>query len=195
MPYFPKSQIKTNLFTNGNEFVLEGTMDFYIGYYWFTADGRYFTGRSPEANPNPRTLEKPRFNPEQEQFQDPRFNEDNIEYTRLNNPTDLIPKSPPMPYTFRVDLTQDNVPAEITRYFCYKNVDKKQIIEIDEDTYRKLRDNDKTILFSQYTPFRFLFSLRDEAGNRGRVADADTQNSLRTYFIQWFNFYHSYTLL
>ena len=50
MPYYPLSQIKTNLYTNGNEYVLNpndiSTM--YSGYYWKTSDGKIYTGKTPQ---------------------------------------------------------------------------------------------------------------------------------------------------
>ena len=45
--YYPQSQIKTNLYTNGQEFSIESTKENYIGYYWKTSDGKYFTGKTP----------------------------------------------------------------------------------------------------------------------------------------------------
>ena len=34
--YYPKSQIKTNLFTNGNEYFLSTNGESYTGYYYKT---------------------------------------------------------------------------------------------------------------------------------------------------------------
>ena len=45
MPYYPLSQIQTNLFTtNDKEFVVKSTNNFYAGKYWGTSDGKFFTG-------------------------------------------------------------------------------------------------------------------------------------------------------
>ncbi len=46
--YYPKSQIKTNLYTNGGEFIIESTGDDYVGYYWKTSKDEYFTGKTPQ---------------------------------------------------------------------------------------------------------------------------------------------------
>jgi len=48
--YFPKNKIKTGLYTSGNEFVTQNGLS-YIGPYWRTANGEYFTGESPNSVP------------------------------------------------------------------------------------------------------------------------------------------------
>ena len=50
--YYPKSQIKPNLFTNGDQYVYLRDETNYIGFYYSTSDGRYFTGKSPNNGPN-----------------------------------------------------------------------------------------------------------------------------------------------
>ncbi len=42
--YFPKSQIKSNLYTNGGEYVLSTTKEDYKGYYYEVSTGQRFTG-------------------------------------------------------------------------------------------------------------------------------------------------------
>ena len=55
--YYPKSQISTPLYTNGNEFTLEGKD--YAGYYWVDSNGSSFSGKSPQNPPNNLLLPKP----------------------------------------------------------------------------------------------------------------------------------------
>lgn len=58
--YYPKNQIETNLYSNG-EFVLEYTTNPYTGFYFKTSDGKYFTGKEPNNGPNfSLTLPPPR---------------------------------------------------------------------------------------------------------------------------------------
>ena len=52
MPYIPKSRIQTNLYTAGKEYVIEGTLEPYVGYYYRTYEGRLFTGKNPDNKPN-----------------------------------------------------------------------------------------------------------------------------------------------
>ena len=50
--YYPKSQIKTDLFTNGGEFYIEGdkNKEPYIGSYYKTSKSEYFIGKKPTLN-------------------------------------------------------------------------------------------------------------------------------------------------
>ena len=50
--YYPKSQIKTNLYTYGDEYVIILTQAAYTGYYFLTSTGQAFTGRTPDDRPN-----------------------------------------------------------------------------------------------------------------------------------------------
>ena len=50
MPYFPLSQVKTNLVSSG-EFALVGNQEIYYGSYWKTSTGKYFTGKTPQDLP------------------------------------------------------------------------------------------------------------------------------------------------
>lgn len=46
--YYPASQIKTNLYTNGSELVYKSNNQRYLGFYFKTSDGKYFSGKTPE---------------------------------------------------------------------------------------------------------------------------------------------------
>ena len=67
--YYPKSQIKTNLFTNGKEFIRSDNRLPYVGSYWKTSNGGSFSGKTPEDNPYVELLPIPEpvriFNPYQ----------------------------------------------------------------------------------------------------------------------------------
>jgi hypothetical protein len=61
MPYYPKSQIKTNLYSNGPDSnltllnpqqQLTNIVNFYTGPYYETSNGNKFTGKSPEDGKN-----------------------------------------------------------------------------------------------------------------------------------------------
>jgi hypothetical protein len=58
MPYFPLSQIKTNLYSNG-EFVQSNNQELYTGYYWKNSLGKYYTGKSPQDEPTIELLPIP----------------------------------------------------------------------------------------------------------------------------------------
>lgn len=55
--YYPKSEILKVEYTTGNEFLVKATRNFYIGYYYATNDGKYFSGQ--EYNSTTVELVKP----------------------------------------------------------------------------------------------------------------------------------------
>ena len=46
--YYPKSQIQTDLYTTGGEYVFLSTKEQYIGFYWKTSSGKFFSGKTPQ---------------------------------------------------------------------------------------------------------------------------------------------------
>lgn len=42
--YYPKSQIKPNQYTNTGEFLIASSNTEYIGYYYSTSDGKFYSG-------------------------------------------------------------------------------------------------------------------------------------------------------
>ena len=59
MAYYPPSQIKTNLYTGGAEFVVEKSKQEYIGYYYALSDGTFYSGKNPNNKPNDKFLSPP----------------------------------------------------------------------------------------------------------------------------------------
>ena len=49
MPYYPKSQVKTDLYTKGGQFQIKSTKKEYTGYYWKNSKGEIFTKRNPNV--------------------------------------------------------------------------------------------------------------------------------------------------
>ena len=47
MPYYPLSQIQTNLFTNGNEYIFKNSLSPYKGPYYKTSDGKFYSEKIP----------------------------------------------------------------------------------------------------------------------------------------------------
>lgn len=50
--YFPKSQISTNLSTQGDELVYASNQKNYVGNYFKTSGGQFYTGNEPNDGPN-----------------------------------------------------------------------------------------------------------------------------------------------
>ena len=49
MSYFPLHYITTNQYSSGGEFMYKSSQIDYIGYYWKTGNGRFYTGETPQS--------------------------------------------------------------------------------------------------------------------------------------------------
>jgi hypothetical protein len=50
MSYYPKSQIKPNLYTNGEEYILSTTKEEYKGHYYKISTGKYILEKIQQIN-------------------------------------------------------------------------------------------------------------------------------------------------
>jgi hypothetical protein len=185
--YYPKSQIKPNLYTNGEEYVIESTNSSYIGYYYLTSTGIAFTGRNPDDLPNQRLLKiepllssKISPNPQDKlvlfSFTDnPNSLNDNfsinyesvLDYAVLKNINIYDPPAKFIPFYSPVLPTQqDYQVGEFRRYFC-KKTNQIQYIEINQEQFDQLVAKDPQIEFSLYLPFFIDWQL---TGNEQQVA-------------------------
>jgi hypothetical protein len=190
--YYPKSQIKTDLFTNGKEYILSTTKEEYKGYYYELSNGNKYSGKSPQEGNNILLLppediffdiNSSILTPEADSFSSP-----------INNlivPQDLIPNSPPPPIR---SLPQFNptlpTPSEqslgvFTRYFCKKNNELKYI-ETNKTTYDQLKSKDSKIAWDLYTPLEVLWNIK---GTKEQVTRANkTTIALLEQRQKWYGF-------
>jgi hypothetical protein len=178
--YYPKSQIKTNLYTNGEEFVFLSSNQPYAGYYYKISTGKYFSGRTPDDKPNFELIVPPSFpfvpntSPaapiNYSILADP-SNPNNSEYNKLN-PTPEILISPV--YNAPIPTSQDYQIGEFRRYFC-KKANGILYLEINKNTYDKLVIKDPQYTWQLYVPFNLPWQLTGvqeevEKTNRNIVA-------------------------
>jgi hypothetical protein len=179
MPYFPLSQIKTNLFTNGYEFTtnLDDVANSYSGYYWKTSAGKYYTGRTPQDLPTQELFRIP--NLEQSTSQLTTFDNSNSilnitvfdgdpiteNYLKIKgiNPdtTNYIPYYNPV-----IPTQQDYQIGQFRRYFV-KKTNEIIYIETDKQTVEKIVAKDPQILWELYYPFFIDWQL---TGDKQEVA-------------------------
>ena len=168
MSYYPKSQITTGLYTNGGEFVYTNTLDVYIGNYWKTSHGQYFTGKTPQDLPS-REISV---------YKDP-INET---FNTEDNPSPVFKNEYKTPYDILKDIDsfkviyapnysptiptqKDYQIGECRRYFC-KKTNEVIYLEINKDTYDKLVNKDSKILYQLYQPFNLPWQL---TGDKSQV--------------------------
>jgi hypothetical protein len=169
--YYPLSQIKTNLYTNGGEYSLFPSGQPYIGYYYKTSNGQYFTGKTPQDLPSiklipiiayipalPELPSLPVLNVDQEDIK-------NIPYISLTN-TNVNQVVYTPYYNPQLPTQQDYQIGEFRRYFC-KKTNEIVYVEINKDQYDRLIAKDPQILWQLYLPFFIDWQL---TGDKQQVA-------------------------
>tara|TARA_R100000908_G_C3746148_1_gene141431 strand:+ start:523 stop:1212 length:690 start_codon:yes stop_codon:yes gene_type:complete len=198
MPYYPKSQIKTGLYTNGGEYNLSTTKENYVGDYYELSNGKVYTGKTPSLSSI--LLEVPLL---QELESELPLNENpptevitshNYSYSspkKFSNPTFLPQFNSPLP------TKDDYNREEYIRYFCIKNNEIKYL-EIDQITFNKLKSKSQDILWSLYTPFSIPWKITKDLSlnkslNFSQVQKVILENNLRGFEIFIKNNYSQYS--
>jgi hypothetical protein len=174
--YYPKSQVKTNLYTNGGDFILLNNSTPYKGYYYETSNGRYFSGRTPNESPSFEIVkinsnESPTNLPTNLQVEN--FPIDNLyiiengyaNSTRLSFNQEA-PSSPKQSYP--IPTENDYKLGEFQRYFLKKGNETK-FLEISLEDYRKYVNQDRDVMFELYTPIQINWILTGEKEQVYRV--------------------------
>jgi hypothetical protein len=185
MAYYPQSQIKTNLYTNGNEYIVSATGVPYTGYYWKTSKGEYFSGKTPQDLPTFQLYTLP-YN-----IDTPVVNDSLKTNTLVEFPVSLLdidsdPKIYIAPISNYINLKninpnqtvflpsyyptqptqQDYQIGEFRRYFC-KKTNEIQYVEISKDQFDLLVAQDPQILWQLYLPFFIPWNI---TGTKEQVA-------------------------
>ena len=202
--YYPKSQIKTNLYTYGDEYVITLTQASYIGYYFLTSTGQAYTGRTPDDRPNQElTKVDPVVNNEggplgtlknssspifsgHSPFSSDIVNEADIlsslDYAQIKNSNILNPSDVLVPYYIAPTPTQQEYQnGEFRRYFCKKG-NEILYLEINKTQYDLLVVKDSSILYSLYEPFNLPWKLtgtKEEVEKTNRNIVELTSNRLK----------------
>ena len=180
--YYPKSQIKPNLFTNGGEYILSTTREEYKGYYYKISTGQFYTGKNPQQGPNVLLILLETLN-----YEDSSLPSEDItlEYDFAYNPP-IIPLTRSLPqFNPNVPTQQEKTNGQFPRYFCKRNNELKYM-EISFDTYTQLLAKNPQIAWDLYTPASVLWQIQ---GDKNTVY-ASNQSSV--YLIEktqtWYGF-------
>jgi hypothetical protein len=164
--YYPKSQIKSNLFTNGKEYSLSSTKEEYTGYYYKISNGNKYTGKTPEDGPNILlnilfpSIEISSNNPTSQ----PLIIVNNVIEDQYNPTSNIIVRSIP-PFNPTLPTPQEKQNGQYTRYFC-KKTNELKYLEIDKETYDQLKAKDSKIAWDLYEPASLLWVIK---GNQETV--------------------------
>lgn len=166
--YYPLSQITTNLYTNGEEFILASNKTPYKGYYWKNSKGEFFTGKTPQDLPNEPILRitvNIRVSDETNMSSYYDTTDMNVDYLSLKK---LDTPGLPPTYSPNIPTINDYKNGEYTRYFCKKS-NEFIYLEISKDTYDKLLSKDSSILYNYYFPFSINWVLTGDKNDVYKV--------------------------
>tara|TARA_R110000824_G_scaffold273146_1_gene461647 strand:- start:2589 stop:3242 length:654 start_codon:yes stop_codon:yes gene_type:complete len=183
--YIPKNRILTNQYTDDNKLMVKSTQEYYRGFYYKQFDGKYFTGKTPNDPPNnelvPIEDTATTFLPDTIQnsiaygdyptiFDDlntPGYDEGMVvDYARLQGinldeaARTLVPNQ-----AYPEPTIDDYELGQFTRYFCVK-VNQPIYLELNKETYEKIKDKDVAYLWQPYTPFKIQWTI---VGDREEV--------------------------
>lgn len=184
--YYPKSQISTPLYTNGDEFTLDGKD--YAGHYWVDSNNNSFSGKSPQNPPNNLLL--PKTPPTNLEVETPEsFFKSNPEY--YNAKREKFNSSAPQPPTPSVTFptNKEYETGEFQRYFVRKRNEIKYV-EINKTAYKQYISKNQAVQWQLYAPIQIDWVL---AGDRSKVYKIN-QNIVSLYQKQSkiFGFYESF---
>jgi hypothetical protein len=178
MPYLPQNRYEGNLFTNGEEYLVASTGVEYIGYYYKTYNGQYYTGRNPQVTPSikliPYTSQGYKGN-DYGGF----FNQDSAKYTFIRKKTDIdgVIYNDELPHPRYPTPTLDDYElGEFLRYFLVKR-NEPLFIEILKEDYDNIKRDKTSYKYLLYSPFTFNWVL---TGNPQQVYDTNRNIILLT---------------
>jgi hypothetical protein len=189
--YFPKSQTKTNLYTNGGEFKTQQSNTPYTGYYYETSKGEYYSGKTPNESPTfklikiqTNTLSTPNLTSPIDRY----YILENGYLKSTTLPFSNIP--PPTPKQTYPVLTDDDYRlGEFQRYYLKKS-NEPQFLEVSKEEYQKFVIRDNSVLYQLYIPFKINWVLTGDKEqvyktNQGIVGKAERDSNL-TGFTSYF---------
>jgi hypothetical protein len=189
--YFPKSQTKTNLYTNGGEFKTQQSNTPYTGYYYETSKGEYYSGKTPNESPTfklikiqTNTLSTPNLTSPIDRY----YILENGYLKSTTLPFSNIP--PPTPKQTYPVLTDDDYRlGEFQRYYLKKS-NEPQFLEVSKEEYQKFVIRDNSVLHQLYIPFKINWILTGDKEqvyktNQGIVGKAERDSNL-TGFTSYF---------
>jgi len=162
--YYPKSQVKINLYTKGGEYAILDSNTIYKGYYYETSNGEYFSGRTPNESPSFRLIKINLNEPVTlSSFEFERDNFYSLSGRYLQSTNLSFSQNPPSPpkQSYPVLTDNDYKLGEFQRYFLKKGNETK-FIEISLEDYRKYVNRDRDVMFELYTPIQINWILTGE---------------------------------
>ena len=217
--YYPKSQIKTNIYTNGEELQLPNGK-VYTGFYWQNSQGEFYSGKNPDVKPSNRltpisapptdgllentiiiytydNVDGPPFPPGID-F-DQIFPENVQSYLKSKNENLEIKIKKIPTYYYPQVTSEDYNLGSFTRYLA-KKANQNLYIEINKSQYDSLFNKEDNWDYPSYTIFTLTWTLTgpspEEVSNINKMVVATTERQqqvrgLLSYFKNYSQFYRA----
>ena len=159
--YYPKSQITTNLSTNGKEFQLVETDEYYIGSYFKTSDGRFYTGKTPQDGNNKLLIQNPINNPNNPILSinsDTNYFTNSLPPSYLNASKSELILPPPPQGNIVFPTEEDYETGEYQRYFLKHNINNIYL-EVNQSTYNNFFNLNPSVQYQLYTAIQISWIL------------------------------------
>lgn len=190
--YFPKSKIIPNRYTEGKELIYLDTKQPYTGYYHVVADGRIYTGKTP----NDGILRQltPIVNYTDQSFTEPGtfetspstifaiydFSPSKVPYDQIRLPKTI--NYPPVTLIEPVYTAPTPGYPVFTRYFA-KKTNNSIFVEINQTQYGRFNQQDSLVNWPAYTVFSLPWTTtgqsKEEITNTNRKITLLTEKRYR----------------
>jgi len=202
MPYYPSSQVKTNLYTNGDEFT-DSRGAPYVGYYFINSKGETYTGKTPQDTQVRRLYAAPNSDNENPVYIADKFkvstpdgnysfyNIDYPYYDAIGRDWKQSTKAPLKPIQeINIPTENDYNIGEFQRYFLRKN-NEIQFIEVNFKQYQLFLDQNQKVQWQTYTPIQISWVIVGDLENvyntnKNIVKLYETRNRM-VGFVSYFN--------
>jgi hypothetical protein len=201
--YYPQHQIVTDLYTNGGELkYIRTPFEEYIGAYYKTADGSFYSGTNPnQKNSEPLEVIKPSESELSNPTVNPKNNKSSFKRVAHNEPRGVnmyiedadyyasrkikdrgdAPRPPikSIPYPTEEDYNR----GIFERYFIKKG-NESQFIEVSLEEYRLFLDLDPSVDYNLYVPIKIGWNLKgskEEVYNRNESIVALSEQKQKLY--------------
>jgi len=189
--YYPKSQITTNLYTNGGELVYVSSQAQYIGYYYKTSTGKYFTGRTPQDSPN-LELKLISINTDLNNlptlFSVPvnTFDNNIEDYNNIKQfPQEILN----VPTYYQPQPTQQDYQiGEFRRYFV-KKTNELLYIEVSKETYEAILNKDSKWVWYDYFAFNIPWQITGDKLQVAKTNNNIVDLTMKNLILPKFNLY------
>jgi len=167
--YLPTFKYKGNLYTQGEEYSIEGTNQSYVGAYFTTYSGDVFTGRKPGDGLNSKLVMYAQSTGGVNSIRPERY--DTI---RQKENEVQLRDTLPVPLYYPRPTNEKT----LTRYFAIDKTNQR-VVEVSKDTYLSMKSREPKYYYPKYELKTLTWSLTSVSANRVNASVAGLDSYLK----------------